>query len=114
MLTSMMTDLANERHQMVFAQAVNLDILHDYQLIMIFLEDRVVNDVSKVLFITLREEHHRLRVTLRGSMQALSLGILANAFQNRTNSTRQLFQACRGLLGVLALTQTLQCTGTWP
>ena len=64
----------------MLAETINLDILHNHQLIVILMEDSAVNDVSQVLLIAFREEHHCLCVSFGSTVQALSIWIFANAF----------------------------------
>jgi hypothetical protein len=81
----------------VLAQRVHLDILDNDQLIMIFVEDRAVDQIPHVLLIPLREIEHRLRVPLRCLAQALPVRIFPDTLQNRLDGSRQLLDALVGL-----------------
>jgi hypothetical protein len=78
---------------MVLAKRRELNVFHDYQLIVVFVEHGVVHDGSQVLFIAFCKEEHCFRITHWRLQQAISVRILTYAFQNRPYSARQLRQA---------------------
>ena len=78
---------------MVLAKRKELNVFHDYHLIVVFVEHGPVHDGVQVLFVALGEEEHGLRIALWGIKQALSVGVLAHAFEDRPYSARQLAQA---------------------
>lgn len=51
------TYLPNEWHQMMLAERVDLDILHNNQLIMILVENSTVHHITNILFIPLCQKH---------------------------------------------------------
>lgn len=73
---------------MVLAKRKELNVFHDYHLIVVFVKHGVVYDGAQVLFIALCKEEHSLRIALWGIKQAFSAGILAHAFQDRPYSIR--------------------------
>lgn len=75
---------------MVLAKRKELNVFHDYHLIVVFVKHGAVHDGAQVLFVALCEEEHGLRIALWGIKQALSVGVLAHAFQDRPYSARQL------------------------
>lgn len=54
--------LPRERDEMMLAQAEDVDVLHDHELVVVFLEDGVVDDVPEVQFVPVRQEHQRLGI----------------------------------------------------
>jgi hypothetical protein len=68
---------------MVLAKRRELNIFHDYQLVMIFVKHRAVHDGVQVLFVAFCKEEHCLRIALWCIKQTFSVGVLTNAFQNR-------------------------------
>ena len=65
---------------MVLAKRKELDVFHDYHLIVVFVEHGAVHDGAQVLFVALCEEENGLRIALGGIKQAFSVGVLARAF----------------------------------
>jgi hypothetical protein len=66
---------------MMFAQREQLNILDNYQLIMVFVKDRPVHKVANVLLISFREEKYGFSVSLWCASQPFPFYILANAFE---------------------------------
>lgn len=91
--------LACEGDQMVLAETEDLNVLDDDQLVVIFVKDGAVNDVSQVLLVTLCEVHHGFCIAFRSAMETFSFGILADAFKECTDGARQLFLASGRLFG---------------
>lgn len=56
------------------------------ELVVVFFEDGVVNDLLEILFVALGEVEHGLRVAHRGVAEALAVGVLADAFQQCADS----------------------------
>ena len=48
--------LSHKRHHVMFAQREDFNVLYNYQLVMIFMEDGTVDKISHVLFIAFGEE----------------------------------------------------------
>lgn len=84
--------LPRERHEVVLAKRKELNVFHDYHLIIVFVKHSAVHDSVQVFFVALREEEHGFRIALWGIKQTLSIGVLAHAFQDRPYSARQLGQ----------------------
>jgi hypothetical protein len=59
-----------------------LNIFHNYHLIVVFMKHGAVYDGAQVLLVALCEEEYGLRKTLWSIKQALSVGVLAHAFQD--------------------------------
>ena len=95
---------------MVLAKRKELNVFHDYHLIVVFVKYGVVHDGAQALFVALCEEEHGLRIALWGIKQAFSVGILAHAFQDRPYSIRQLGQAF--FIFLLGRLLPLDCSST--
>lgn len=89
--------LSSEWNHMMLTQGEHLDILYNNQFIVVFVENSPIYQVSHVLFIALSEKEHSFGVPLRGLSEALSLWILANAFENGPHSP------CKFLYSLLSL-----------
>lgn len=74
------TNFASKGHQVVLAKRKDLNILDNYQLVMVFMKHSIVHNISQVLFITLSEVHHGFGVTFRCLEEALSVWILTDTF----------------------------------
>lgn len=96
-------DLAGERDHVVLTEGENVNVLDNNHLVVILLEERLIHKVGDTLLVTLGEEHESLGITLGSLEETLAVGILSNALQNRTNSSRDLLNACCALsLSILA------------
>lgn len=95
---------------MVLAKRKELNVFHDYHLIVVFVSCGAVHDGAQVLFVALCEEEHGLRIAVWGIKQAFSVGVLAQAFQDRPYSARQLGQAF--FLFLLGRLLPLKCSST--
>jgi hypothetical protein len=73
--------LAEERKHVVLAERVELDILHEDHLIVIFGEDGTVQDVCRGLGGAGRQEREGLGHTLRGLEEAFPQRVLADGVQ---------------------------------
>ena len=71
--------LADEGQQVVFAQGVQLDVLHQHDFVEVALEQRVVHDLFHVLGIAPGEEFERARRASGRGAKPLALGRLADA-----------------------------------
>jgi hypothetical protein len=89
---------------MVLAQTKYLNILHNYQFIMIFMEDGTIYNISHVLLIPSGEKQHGLCVSFWSAEEAFSRRVFADTLEDGTNSTRQLVQSDLRLLGCLLQT----------
>ena len=95
---------------MVLAKRKELNVFHDYHLIVVFVKHSAVHDGAQVLLVALCEEEHGLRIALWGITQALSVGVLSHAFQDSPYSARQLGQAF--FLFLLGRLFPLECSST--
>ena len=95
---------------MVLAKRKELNVFYDYHLIVVFVKQGAVHDGAQVLFVAICKEKHGLRIALWGIKQALSVGVLAHAFQDRPYSARQLSQAF--FLFLLGRLLPLECSST--
>jgi hypothetical protein len=68
---------------MVLAKRKELNVFHNYHLVVIFLKHSVVDDGVQVLFVAFCEEEHCLRIAHWRIKQALSVGVLTYTFQDR-------------------------------
>jgi hypothetical protein len=75
---------------MVLAKRKELNVFHDYHLIVVFVKYGAVHDGAQVLFVAFCEVEHGLRIALWGKKQALSVRVLTHAFQDRPYSARKL------------------------
>lgn len=85
--------LASKGDQMVLAQGEDLNVLYNHELVVILVEYSAINNVAQILFVALCEEQQRFRVPVWRRQQALAVGILADAFENRPDGASQLLQA---------------------
>ena len=69
--------LAEERQQVVLAQAVEIDVLHDHHLAVFDGEQRVVEDFVDVHAVAAREELERLFDALRGIQEPFAARIFS-------------------------------------
>ena len=81
--------LPSKRYHMVFAQREDLDIFDNHELIMIFVEDCSVDQVTDVLLIAFGEVKHGFCIALRRPSQTLSVRIFTYTFQNSRYSPFQ-------------------------
>jgi hypothetical protein len=72
----------------VLIKQKELNVFHDYHLIVVFVKNGTIYDGAQILFIALCEEEHGLCLALWSIKQALSLGVLAYTFQDRPYSAR--------------------------
>lgn len=106
-----------ERYKMVFAEAGDVDVLDDHHFVMIFGEYSVVDDVCtndqfqkdvgesesehtcQTLLVSLGQEHQRLRIAYGCLYEALAVGILAYAFEQRSYGASKLLFSRSKLFG---------------
>lgn len=81
---------ADKWNHVVFAEGENFNIFDDDQLIVVFVENCAINEVSHVLFITFGEKHKGFGITFGGMEEAFSGRIFANTLENRADSSRKL------------------------
>jgi len=67
---------------MVFAQAKDIDVLDNNQLIMVLMEDSSIHNIPQILFVSFCEKHHGLGIPLRRIAQSFTIWILTNAFKD--------------------------------
>lgn len=84
---------------MVLAKTENFNVLDNDQLVVVLVENRAIDNVPQILFITLCEIHHSFCVTLGRTMKTLSFRVLADALEKSAHCSRKLFLTCCGLLG---------------
>ena len=72
---------------MMLTKAVHLDVFYYDQFIMIFLENGPIDDIPKIFFVSFGEEHERFRISLRCPMQAFSVWIFSNTFEDSSDRT---------------------------
>jgi hypothetical protein len=75
-------DPAEEGQHMMLAQAVEVGVLDEDHLVVADVEEGVVEDVDRILFVALRQEAHGLGVAMRGAGEAVPGGILAQLLQD--------------------------------
>jgi hypothetical protein len=90
--------LSCEWYHVVFAKRIDVNVLDNDQLIVILVEDSAVDQVPNILLVTLGEVKHGLGVSLGCLTKPFSLRILADAFENRADSSGQLLKSLFGLL----------------
>ena len=69
----------NEWKQMMLTERIKLDVLNQYDLTRVRLEDRMINDFAEILSVSLRQKFHRARSAIGRALQTLAIQILANA-----------------------------------
>jgi hypothetical protein len=67
------THLSGKRNQVMLAETENLNVLHDDELIVIFVEDGAVNNVSQVLLVAFGKVHHSFCITFGGAPESFSM-----------------------------------------
>jgi len=78
---------------MVLTQTENFNILHDNQLIVIFMKDCPVNQIPDILLIPLREKHKRFRIPFGSFAETFAFGILADALKDCPDGSAELLEA---------------------
>ena len=68
--------LAVKRQHMVFAERVQLDVLHEHHLFVLFAERRGADDFERILFVSLRQERHRLGDAFGGFQKSFARRVL--------------------------------------
>jgi hypothetical protein len=71
---------------MVLAKRKKLNVFHDYHLIVVFVKHGAVHYGAQTLFVAFCEEEHCLCISHWRIKQALSVGVLTYAFQDRPYS----------------------------
>lgn len=100
--------LACEWYEMVFAERKDFNVLDNDHLAVSFSEQSVVNNVFDIDLVSLGQEQKRLCVARRCIEKTLSVGILADAFEQSAHSTSHAIQSLDLLL--LRLLPTLSCS----
>src|SRR5436190_7759138 len=73
-----------ERQEMMLTHGVKLDVLHQHDLARLGIEDRVVNQSVEALAVTRRQKIEGACRAVWRSPQSLTLGILADGFEQAT------------------------------
>ena len=69
--------LADERHHMMLAGRIQLDVLDQDHLLILFLEHRAPQDLSSVLLASMCQELQSLRHSLRSLYKSFALRVFA-------------------------------------
>lgn len=83
----------------MLAQTKDLNVLDNDELIVIFVEDGAIYNVSQILLVSLGEEHHGFCVAFWSTVQSLPVRIFANTLEDGANSPGQLLLPFNSLLG---------------
>src|SRR5690606_22859460 len=88
-------DLAEEREQVVLAQRVHLDVLHEHHVVVVLVEDRVADHLLHRDPVAARQPRQALLDALRRAYQPLALRVLADPPQDLTDQSleRDVLQA---------------------
>jgi hypothetical protein len=105
------THLSGKRNQVMLAETEDLDILYDDKLIVIFMKDGAVNNVSQVLLVAFGKVHHSFCITFGGAVKTLSFRVLSDALEQGTDCSRELLYAGCGLFG--GGFESLACAGAY-
>src|ERR1051326_8306618 len=81
--------LPREWHEVVLAKRGELNVFHNYHLVVIFVKHGVVQESTQILSVPFCEEKYSLRKAIWGIKQALPVWILAHTFQDRLYCARQ-------------------------
>lgn len=82
------THLAHEGDHMMLAQREYLDVFHDNQLVMVFVENGTIDQVAHILLIAFSEVKHGLRISFGCFAKTLSFRVLPDTLQNSPHSSR--------------------------
>lgn len=93
--------LSGKGHEVVLAQAEDLNVLDNDHLVVALLEDGIVDNVADVLLVALGKVEHGLGVALGRVDDAGAVGVLADALENGADGGLHLLEALGGLVGVL-------------
>ena len=93
--------LANEGDHVVFTEAEDLDIFDNHQFVVVLVKDSTIDQIPHILFVAFREVHESFRVPFRRSAQTFSLRVLADTFEDGSNSARELVETSLGFFGCL-------------
>jgi hypothetical protein len=106
--------LSSERNHVVLAKREDINILDNHQLIMVLVEDGAIHQVPHILLVTLGEVKHSFGISHWGFAETLPFWIFSNAFQDRSDSSRELVKSFLGLFfgRFLALSGS-GAWGTW-
>src|ERR1700756_350615 len=66
---------------MMLTEGIKLDVLNQYDLTRVRLEDCVINDFAEILPVSLCQKFHRARSAIGRASQTLAIQILANAIK---------------------------------
>jgi hypothetical protein len=83
----------------MLAETEDLDILYNDKLIVVFVKDGTINNVSQILLIAFGKVHHGFRITFGRAMKTLSLRILSDTLEQGADCAGELFLAGCGLFG---------------
>ena len=82
----------------MLAQRKNLNIFYNDELIMIFVKDSSIDQITDVLLIAFRKVEHGFCIALRRPSQTLSVWVLSYTFKDGRYSCFQLLQPFLRLL----------------
>ena len=74
--------LADEGHHVMLTERIELDVLHDNHLLVVFMEHRRAQNRLGVEVVAIGEEEHGLGDALRALEQSLAFGILAQELED--------------------------------
>jgi uncharacterized protein (DUF1684 family) len=83
----------------MLAETEDLDILYDDKLIVVFVKDGTINNVSQVLLVAFGKVHHGFRITLGRAMKTLSFRVFSDTLEQGTDCSGELFLAGCSLFG---------------
>ena len=81
--------LPRKGYHVMFTQRENLNVLDDYELIVVLVEHCTIDQIPDVLLVAFGEEKHSLCKPIRRPSKAFSLRIFANALEYGSNSACQ-------------------------
>ena len=82
----------------MLAKREDLNVPHNDELVVVFVEDCAVDNVAQVLLVALGEEEQRLRISVWCVEETLAVGVFAQALQHGPDGARQLLEVRRLLL----------------
>lgn len=95
--------LSHKRHEMMFAQTVNFNILHNdhFTSMSLVREECAVQDRGDVGLVALGQEQECLCVSRGGGLEAFAVGVLPDALQQCSHRSSHFFEPLLGLFGLL-------------
>lgn len=95
--------LSHKRHEMMFAQTVNFNILHNdhFTSMSLVREECAVQNGGDIGLVALGQEQECLCVSQGGGLEALAVGVLPDALQQCSYRSSHYFEPLLGLFGLL-------------